>query len=74
MGEILQSIVEEFRLICLNLFLTFFILKLTSVVTWSWWIVLSPLLVLVGLVLFFIIAAIIIRIKISNGLWEKKKD
>ncbi len=61
MGETLQSFIVEFRLICENLFFTFLILKLTSVVTWSWWVIFSPLIVLSSLILFFLIMYLIFR-------------
>lgn len=36
----------------ITLFLIFLVLKLTELVTWSWWVVCSPLIVLVFLILF----------------------
>lgn len=44
-----------------TLTIIFLILKLTNVITWSWWWVFSPMLFSVGLVLLiFIVSAIII--------------
>ena len=55
MGDTLQNVIVEFRLICENLFFTFLILKLTDVVSWSWWIIFSPLLAILSIILFFLI-------------------
>lgn len=59
MGDTLQNVIVEFRLICENLFFTFLILKLTDVVSWSWWIIFSPLLAILSIILFFLILFII---------------
>lgn len=59
MGEILQAAIVEFRMICETLFLTFLILKLTNVITWSWWWVFAPLLCLACLILILLVIAII---------------
>ena len=37
-------------------------LKFLGVIEWSWWVVLAPILVMVGILLILIIAAIIINI------------
>ena len=70
MGEVLQSAIIEFRIICETLFLTFLILKLTGVITWSWWWIFSPVLAIFGLILFFLIAVLIIRF---NGKRREKE-
>jgi hypothetical protein len=63
----------NFRIGCLPmLFIIFLILKLTSVITWSWWWVCSPLIAMVGLWLFWFVfilgicGAILGIIKYSN--------
>jgi len=61
MGEILQECIVEFRIVCETLFLTFLILKLTDVVAWSWWWIFSPILAVMALILFFLIAFIIFK-------------
>lgn len=71
MGDILQNAIVEFRIICETLFLTFLILKLTDVITWSWWLICSPLLALGGIVLFFLIALIVTAI--INGKRREKE-
>ena len=60
MGEIVQEIIVEFRIICETLFFTFLILKLTDVITWSWWWVFSPILASCAIVLAFSIILMII--------------
>ena len=70
MGDSLQNTIIEFRIICETLFLTFLILKLTNVITWSWWWICAPILCVVGLILFFLIAFIIIKI---NGKRRENK-
>jgi hypothetical protein len=60
MGEIVQEIIVEFRIICETLFFTFLILKLTDVITWSWWWVFSPILASCAIVLVFSIILMII--------------
>ena len=60
MGEIVQEIIAEFRIICETLFFTFLILKLTDVITWSWWWVFSPILASCAIVLAFSIILMII--------------
>lgn len=64
MGDILQNAIVEFRIICETLFLTFLILKLTNVITWSWWWICLPLFCPTVLVCFFMIVMIIIK---GNG-------
>ncbi len=70
MGDSLQNTIIEFRIICETLFLTFLILKLTNVITWSWWWICTPILCILGLILFFIISMVIIKI---NGKRRENK-
>lgn len=49
------------------LFLVFLVLKLTNVITWSWWWITAPLWISWLLVLGVIIIAIIIAIIVARG-------
>ena len=44
------------------LFIVFLVLKLTKVVTWSWWIVTAPLWIPFGIVLVIVIIATVVAI------------
>ena len=44
------------------LFVVFLVLKLTKVVTWSWWIVTAPLWIPFGIVLVIVIIATVVAI------------
>ena len=44
------------------LFIVFLVLKLTKVVTWSWWIVTAPLWIPFGIVLIIVIIATVVAI------------
>ena len=44
------------------LFIVFLVLKLTKVVTWSWWIVTAPLWIPFGIVLVIVIIATVVSI------------
>ena len=68
MGEIVQNAVIEFRIICETLFATFLILKLTNVITWSWWWVFSPIWIICGIVLICLFLLLII------GFYGKRRE
>lgn len=38
----------------------FVIAKITGYITWSWWLVFSPVLIVLGLILFFLAVAVLI--------------
>ena len=44
------------------LFIVFLVLKLTNVVTWSWWLVTAPLWIPFGIVLVIVIIATVVTI------------
>ena len=44
------------------LFVVFLVLKLTKVITWSWWIVTAPLWIPFGIVLVIVIIATVVAI------------
>jgi hypothetical protein len=52
--------------ICILLLVAFIVLKLTKVITWSWWWVLSPAWIWVGLWLIVIVLAFIGAIVSDN--------
>ena len=55
--------------LCIILFVVFIVLKLTGVISWSWWLVCLPLIIYAGfIVLVLIISAIvaIIAIRLAN--------
>ena len=60
-GEI-QMKNEESVGIGFILFIVFLVLKLTKVVTWSWWIVTAPLWIPFGIVLVIVIIATVVAI------------
>ena len=54
------------------LFIVFLILKLTNVITWSWWWVTSPLWIPLGLLLLIFIGMVIVTV-ISHRRFTKHK-
>ena len=62
MGEAIQAGIIEFRIISETLFLTFLILKLTGVITWSWWWVFAPILVIAALILILLMIILCYKI------------
>ena len=76
MGDSLQNTIIEFRIICETLFLTFLILKLTDVITWSWWWICTPILCILGLILFFIISMVTApnKPRPAANQWKKKRE
>jgi hypothetical protein len=68
MGEIVQNAVIEFRIICETLFVTFLILKLTNVITWSWWWIFSPIWIICGIILICLFLLLII------GFYGKRRE
>ena len=55
---------------CFLLFLVFLVLKLTKVITWSWWWVTAPLWIPVALLLAIVIIVLIVAgvAKLINGI------
>ncbi len=67
-----KEIVNKIELPIVSLLtLTFIILKLTKVIDWSWWWVLSPIWIsTIGAIIVAIIAIIIVLI--TDAIWGKK--
>lgn len=62
MGDELQAGIIEFRIVSETLFFTFLILKLTGVITWSWWWVFAPIWAIAVLVLILLMIALCYKI------------
>ena len=62
MGDELQAGIIEFRIVSETLFFTFLILKLTGVITWSWWWVFAPIWAIAALVLILLMIALCYKI------------
>ena len=56
------------------LFVVFLILKLTNVITWSWWWVTAPLWIPAGLSLSILLIVVIIALCVGVNVWESFKE
>ena len=70
MGDWVESIVAEYRIIAESVILTLVILKLTGEISLSWWWVFSPMAISILIFIVIVISVIIIS---RNGTRGKKK-
>ncbi len=66
--EIGRAIGSYLRIILLSLFTVFLCLKIFKIITWSWWLIFSPILFLIVLILVFYTICFILLLALKNRL------
>ena len=52
---------DELRTVLETLLVVFIVLKVNNLITWSWWLVLSPLWISIGLVVLLLLFIIVLK-------------